>query len=317
MTVGGRVSGWRLPVVILLGSFVTACAGMGTDLTIQKSSVPPAVRLAAVPFYAQRKHQCGPAALAMVLQWSSVNVSPDQLAPVAFTPGLKGSLQSGLIAAARRYGRLAYPVKGLQCVLEEVAAGRPVIVLQNLGLRWLPRWHYAVVIGYDLDQQFVILHSGESASRQVGLRTFINTWKRAEYWGLLTLPVNLMPRCVQEAPYLRAAWGLQLAGHTAAAIQAFENAVIRWPASPAAYLALGNACYADGAVQKAMDAFAHAVRIDPDNASGFNNLAHLLAESGNLAEAETMARKAVSLGGPHLEVYRQTLNEIRQMRHRE
>ena len=82
-------------------------------------------------------------------------------------PDRRGSLQSGLIGGARRLGRLAYPIRGRDCLLREVVAGHPVIVLQNLSLRWWPQWHYAVVIGYDLPQQAVVLHTGVNASRRV------------------------------------------------------------------------------------------------------------------------------------------------------
>jgi hypothetical protein len=54
-----------------------------------------------------------------------------------------------MIGAARRHGRLAYLITGPDSMFEEVAAGHPVIVLQNLGLSWYPVWHYAVVVGYD------------------------------------------------------------------------------------------------------------------------------------------------------------------------
>jgi len=39
----------------------------------------------------------------------------------------------------------------LEDVLREVAAGTPVIVLENYGFRIWPVWHYSVVVGYDLD----------------------------------------------------------------------------------------------------------------------------------------------------------------------
>ena len=45
-------------------------------------------------------------------------------------------------------------------LLQEVAAGHPVIVLQNLGLEWIPVWHYSVVIGYDLSRGQLVLRSG-------------------------------------------------------------------------------------------------------------------------------------------------------------
>jgi hypothetical protein len=45
----------------------------------------------------------------------------------------------------------------------ELAAGRPVLVLQNLGLERAPVWHYAVVDG--IDQGDVILRSGTQQRR--------------------------------------------------------------------------------------------------------------------------------------------------------
>ena len=91
-----------------------------------------------VPFCAQTGYQCGSAALAMVLQYSGVPATARELQAAVYTPGRKGSLQSGIVTAARRHGRLAYPIQGLDCLLREVAAGNPVIVLQNLGLQWIP-----------------------------------------------------------------------------------------------------------------------------------------------------------------------------------
>jgi hypothetical protein len=41
-----------------------------------------------------------------------------------------------------------------------------------------------------------------------------------------------------------------------------------------------------------------------------NNLAHVLAEQGKWEEAQAAAQRAVDLGGPFLDVFRQTLEEI-------
>ncbi|MBI5895427.1 MAG: PA2778 family cysteine peptidase, partial [Desulfobacterales bacterium] len=228
-----------------------------------------------------------------------------------YTPGREGSLQPELVTAARRHGRLAYPIQGLDCLLEAVAAGRPVVVLQNLGLSWLPRWHYAVVVGYDLKQSQIILHTGKNADRTVGLATFDRTWRRAERWGLLVLPAGDLPVCAREAPYLQASLGLQQAGRLPEATRAFETAVQHWPASPAAHMAWGNALYAGGDAAAAAEAFAQATRIDPADGDAFNNLAHVLAELGAMEAAEAAALRAVEIGGPQTALYRQTLEEIR------
>jgi tetratricopeptide (TPR) repeat protein len=271
---------------------------------------PSQHRIAAVPFSAQTDDQCGPAALAMVLQFSGVAVTAEQLQDAVYTPGRKGSLQSGMITAARRHGRLAYPIQGLDCLLSEVAAGNPVIVLQNLGLRWIPRWHYAVVIGFDLQAQSITLHSGKHPARQVALKTFHYTWQRADFWGLLVLPPDRLPATVQAPVYLKAALGLQKAGFSVSAVQAFRSAVHKWPDNTTARMGLGNALYANGNLPAAAAAFQRVAAIDPRHGAALNNLAHVLAELGDLDKAESTARRAVALGGRHEAVYRRTLEEI-------
>jgi tetratricopeptide (TPR) repeat protein len=295
-------------VLLLLGG----CALTGQTLSQPlPAHLPPQVHLKEIPFFAQAALQCGPAALAMVLQAQGVDARPEALAENVYTPGREGSLQPELITAARRHGHLAYPIEGLDCLLEGVAAGRPVIVLQNLGLSWLPRWHYAVVVGYDLTQSQIILHTGKKAHRSVGLATFDRTWRRAERWGLLVLPAELLPVCARLAPYLQAALGLQQAGHLPEATRAFETAVGNWPASPAALMAWGNALYASGDRAGAAEAFGRATRVDPANGDAFNNLAHVLAELNSLQAAEAAALRAVEIGGPQSGLYRQTLEDIR------
>ncbi|MGD9007356.1 MAG: PA2778 family cysteine peptidase, partial [Desulfobacteraceae bacterium] len=175
-------------LLLILLSLAGCAAPMAVSPLSLPDGFPSQHRIAAVPFSAQTDNQCGPAALAMVLQYSGVPATASGLQAAVYTPGRKGSLQSGIVTAARRHDRLAYPIQGLDSLLREVAAGNPVIVLQNLGLQWIPRWHYAVVIGFDLQTRSITLHSGKQPARQVALKTFHHTWRRAEFWGLLVLP---------------------------------------------------------------------------------------------------------------------------------
>ena len=288
------------------------CAFTGRTLHVPlPAEIPPKVHLS-VPFYPQTALRCGPAALAMALQDSGADATADQLADEVYTPGRQGSLQSDLISAARRHQRLAYPIQGFTCLLEALAAGQPVVVFQNLGLTWLPRWHFAVAVGYDVPLRQMILHTGRKADRSVGMATFHDTWQRAEQWGLLVLPPGAMPVCAQEQPYLQAALGLQQAGHPEAALACFRAAARQWPDSTEARMALGNALYACGDPGPAAEVFRQATRMDPTNGAAFNNLAHVLCELGNRREAETAARRAVDLGGPREALYRRTLEEILQ-----
>ncbi len=304
----------RLTQNLLAVGLLLCCGCAFTGRTLHAplpAGIPPEVHLS-VPFHPQTALQCGPAALAMVLQAGGANVTADQLADEVYTPGRQGSLQADLISAARRHQRLAYPIQGLTCLLEALAAGQPVIVFQNLGLTWLPRWHFAVAVGYDVPLRQMILHTGRKADRSVGMATFHDTWRRADQWGLLVLPPGIMPVCAQEQPYLQAALGLQQTGQLEAALACSRAAARQWPDSIKARMALGNALYACGDPGAAAEVFRQATRMDPSNGVAFNNLAHVLCELGNRREAETAARRAVDLGGPREALYRRTLEEILQ-----
>lgn len=65
-----------------------------------------------------------------------------------FLPDRQGSLQIEVLATARRQGLVALTLAlQLHDLLRQVAAGQPVVVLQNLSLPWVPLRHCAVVVG--------------------------------------------------------------------------------------------------------------------------------------------------------------------------
>jgi len=292
---------------------LAGCSLVPPGYLSQGSGRPPRAAVEDVPFFPQDELQCGPAALAMVLNWSGVAVEPSDLSSEVFTPGLKGSLQNSLIGAARRHGRVAYPIAGIDALMTEIAAGQPAIVLVNLGFFWYPQWHYAVVIGYDQEEEKVILHSGLTAGEVLSFWTFNNIWKRSDYWGLLVLPPNRLPAVAEENKWLSAVTGLEKAGQWQAAATGYTAALKRWDTSFIAWMGLGNSKYQLHELDTAADAFSQATRLQPDNGIAYNNWANVLAEQGKLDEAMKTAQRAVDLGGPFEATFRQTLGEIKKM----
>jgi tetratricopeptide (TPR) repeat protein len=191
-----------------------------------------------------------------------------------------------------------------------VAAGHPVLVLQNLGLDWYPQWHYAVVVAYDLPAGELALRSGAERRRVVALDTFARTWARADRWALAVLPPDVLPASAGEAAAVRAAAGLERAGRTGEAVLAYDAILGRWPGSLAAAIGRGNARYAAGDLAGAATAYRAALERHREAAELWNNLADVLAAQGELEAALAAARRAVALGGPHAEIYRRTLAEI-------
>ena len=272
--------------------------------------MPDRYVLNSVPFYPQKAFQCGPSALAMALEWSGVPSNPEELSPEVFTPSRKGSLQSAIIAASRRHGRVAYPVSGPDALLAEISAGHPVIVLQNLGLSWFPAWHYAVAIGYDLRKGVMVLHSGTTPRKQIPLKVFEYTWARSDHWGLLVLPPSRLPATATEHEYISAVLGLEKTGQWKAAVKGYETALDRWPDSLIAYIGLGNSYYTLGDLESAKKTYLEAIHRYPSEGSVYNNLAEVLKKQGKNQEALKAASKAVKLGGPLVDEYRKTLEEI-------
>ncbi len=274
------------------------------------AELPREAELADVPFFAQERYYCGPASLAMVLAWSGLAVGPDDLVPEVYTPGREGTLRTDILAAARRHGRLAVRVRTLPDLLAELAAGHPVLVFQNLALRWIPQWHFAVAIGYDLDAGALVLHSGTRARYVTPLRTFERTWARADQWAVVVLPPDRLPATADEPMVLQAASGLERAGRHAEAATAYGALLRRWPASYPGLVGLGNARYRLGDYAGAEDAFRRAIDLRPDDPAAWNNLAHALARQQRRDDAIAAAQKALGLARGDGEAYRATLTEV-------
>lgn len=266
--------------VFLLACLTGGCAGTPVLAPLlDDASTHSAVELTSTPFYPQVKYQCGPAALATVLNTSGASVTADALVDWVYLPGRRGSLQAELVAAARRYGRVPYTLPPtLDALLGELRAGRPVLVLQNLGLRRRPVWHYAVVVGFDAAREHIVLRSGTSERKVMSARRFERTWRRAASWALVVLKPSELPAEPDHDRYLQAVAGLEATGHTKLALAGYETALNRWPDSTIARLGLGNAHYRQGDLQRAVDTFQALVVDHPSEVIARNNLAHVMHE---------------------------------------
>jgi len=271
----------------------------------------PRIDISDVPFYPQEEYQCGPAALAMLLNWSGQAVTPEELKSKVYVPERKGSFQLELVTATRTYDRIPYELKPRwQSLIAELEAGNPVLVLQNLGLSWLPRWHYAVVKGVDLESNELILHSGTKENYIVSLNTFERTWQRSGKWAMVVLTADRVPASADALSYIKTVSYFEKQGKLQIALQAYESAVTQWPNEIVAQMALGNAYYQLGRLSEARTMYEQALAIDAEYGPARNNLAQVLLETGFLDDAYFHAQKAVQTGGALASQYQQTLRQI-------
>lgn len=275
-------------------------------------SLPRHAELTQVPFFAQKEYQCGPASLAMVLHAAGIAMTPEALKDEVYIPDRLGSLQIEMLAAPRRHGSVAYQLApNLPDLFAEIAGGIPVVVLQNLSVSWYPVWHYAVVVGYDLDKGEVIMRSGQEQRQVLPMSTFEYTWARSGYWAMVATAPGKIPVTAEENTFIAVITALEKSGDLESANSAYTAASKRWPGNLAALIGAGNTAYRMKRWIQAESAFRQATIDHPDSVAAFNNLAQTLADQGRYPEALEFANKAVSLAGPMLPTSQATLNDIK------
>ena len=292
--------------------YIFACATPQTNqLKIKKPrDLPEQALITNTPFFPQEQFHCGPATLAMAMNYYGSTLSPREIAKDVFTPNLKGSLQVEMKAAVRKQGMLAYELTPeLVYLLAEVSVGHPVIVLQNLSIRWYPVWHYALVIGYNLKRNTVILHTGVNPNYKVSMGTFEQTWQRANNWALVVLPSDTLPNDRNLRNVLQAAVDLEQVGQHEHANRAYQAIMKRWPNSFVAIMGLANTHLRLQEPDLATKNYLRAAKIQPKHADIYNNLAYSLHAQHCHKISIQSIQCAIKLEPDNLE-YRDSLKEL-------
>jgi tetratricopeptide (TPR) repeat protein len=277
-------------------------------------STPASAELNDTPFFPQEDYQCGPAALATVLVAAGRATTPDALRDEVYIPDLNGSLQIELLAATRRNGRVPYLLEpSLEAVVLMLESRRPVLVLQNLGVRTFPLWHYAVVVGYDIAADEVVLRSGTIERKRMSARSFRRTWDYAGNWGFVVLEPGEIPEHANTITYIDSLATFEELGQLDIAMTGYAAAVERWPESEIAWMGLGNTRYATGDGAAAAQAYRSAIRANPGYLPARNNLASVLAVNGcydaALAELQNAVLRAEK-DSPLLALLDTTMDEV-------
>ncbi len=269
----------RSGIFVVLSVVVAGCATHPVWDELRESAAAP--ELADVPFFAQDAYQCGPAALATVLADGGVEVTPDELVSRIYVPDRRGSLQAELLAAARSHGRVPYRLADAPgAMVDEVRAGRPVLLLQNLGFERWPIWHYAVLIGFDPERGTFLLRSGTEARHEVDARRFLASWERGGRWSIVVVPASEPPAAADALGWLQAVAPFESTGHLGMAAEGYAAGVERWPDEPMVWTALGNARYLQADMAGAEAAYERALALSAGNWTARNNLVRTFIARG-------------------------------------
>ncbi|EJL01924.1 MULTISPECIES: hypothetical protein [Pseudomonas] len=216
-----------LPVISSFRSLVlaTACfaalAGCAGGVSPQIQRLPERVELNSVPFFRGELYQGAPQSLAALLTLQGTVITPGLLEKPLHLPGGEAALQQNMQTLVREYGLVVYPLDGrLPALLEQVAAGYPVLVRYIDGSVFWAEPRYGILAGYNRQKQTVLLRSGMNRRQLMSFSAFESAFKSAGGWAVLAQRPTELPASVDSQRWLKAAADLAGAGQEQAAARA-------------------------------------------------------------------------------------------------
>ncbi len=182
-----RISMKVLPFLCALILLLYACASGPAPL-------PEGAKvLSNVPFFPQEEYQCGPAALATVMNYwyarsgSTVRIGVDEIARAIYSPGARGVLPTDLENYPRKKGFVTEQFTGsVSRLRESIDRGVPVILLVDYGGSIYRLDHFLVATGYTGNG--IIVNSGRKERQVVPTSDLEEIWKKTGYWSLRLFP---------------------------------------------------------------------------------------------------------------------------------
>ncbi len=180
----------------LLRAVVFVCAGVlascvATGYRFSPGDAFEGHLIEGVPLYTQKRLECGPTALAMVLQYHGIRAEPDDIARELSTKRLGGSLAIDMLLYAKKRGlRATYYRGSIEDLRDKLKRNLPPVIFVDLGVGGVRVGHFMVVTGYDDSRDGVIVHSGKAHPEFIPYKTLERIWKRTGFATLLIEPAG-------------------------------------------------------------------------------------------------------------------------------
>lgn len=271
--------------------FFTGCA---QRLSLD-DELPATVSALAFQHFDNPDFHCGPATLASILDFYQRPADFEHLSSQLILPGKGGTLQLDMDRVARQQGLVPYPVgDDFNELLLWLDRGHPVLLFENLGLSWAPKWHYSLLRGYDLERRMAVLSSGKHPYLEVSFHTLNNTWQRGGAWARVLLPPETAAANISVREQLRQGQNLLATGLHDSAYALFKR--LAADDQPLAQIALGNLYYQQQRWPDSQQAYQQALQQLPFNASlWFNYSLSLASECPTAAQQALMCSQQLGL----------------------
>lgn len=241
----------------------------------------------------QEKYQCGPSALASVLNYYGINISPDKITAL-LSGKINGTLNLEMLLFPRRFGFITEMIsEDLKIVKNYIAEGVPVILLVDNGFSIYRIPHYVVVIGYDEENMTFVAHWGDEPNRTISEEELLRRWNRMGSWGFVVLHI---PEDKMTAEQLTdSGVAMEMAGDLESAERRYRRAVELNPEICAPEFNLGNIYYKKGDYKNSLEWFKKALNTCEKKGDVYNNIAVVLMAIGEIDEAKEYVNKALML----------------------
>lgn len=168
-------------LAVLAAVSAWALSPLAADTVIPKSCALPGV-----PYVRQQTNFCGPASLAMVLKYWSIDTTQEEIGKAVYDHGTHSTNGAAMIIFARNRGLASYSWTGsLTDLKAKLTAGIPVIVLQSMSATD-KAGHYRVATGFD-DRTGVVKVSDpyDPSNKEMPYDQFSKLWGQKGNWCML------------------------------------------------------------------------------------------------------------------------------------
>lgn len=184
-------------------------------------------------------------------------------------------------------------------------------MLLNLGSDSFPLWHYSVAFGYDSGHKKIFLSSPDGKKLEFDFARFEKIFDRSGKKAILAIPQNTIPISIETKNIIAAIDEYKIATKDIFGVKkALITLLSKRAADTNVMFALANLYYEEGEYQSATTMYKEILKKEPQNPQNLNNLANTLLRQNKPSEALVYVKKAIEIGGAHLQVYKRTKTEI-------